>query len=518
MAENISNKVHLIVYPDSFGKNLKELHYLLNKYFKKEIRGVHILPFYPSSADRGFSPLTHSRVEEKFGTWEDISNIAKEYELMADLIVNHVSTESKYFKDYIKRGKHSKYRNFFVSSDSFSKRIYSNSKSSFFHKAIDLVENIIGTLRHYDPIFHKDGVNRFILRKIYRPRPGSPFVSFKFADGSSRKLWCTFSPEQIDLNIKSRGVRRKIKRDITNIAKNGCKIIRLDAVGYIGKQRGTDNFLIKESFNFIKWMAKIAHNNGAVVLPEIHYYYKAQFALAKAPGIDYVYDFVLPFLLLHTLFMGDNKALVKWIKIRPSNVFTTLDTHDGIGVIDVEGLLSEKEIEQTSQMIYLQGGNATHRASGKSSKNVDIYQLNTTYYSALGKNDDAYLAARAIQFFLPGIPQVYYVGLLAGENDIERLDRTGIGRDINRHTYEENEIVANLERPVVKRLLKLIRFRNKHQAFSGDFEMLPSEENNLILSWRKNEHYCCANIDLKSYECKIEYSDQESDNINSQII
>ena len=110
--------------------------------------------------------------------------------------------------------------------------------------------------------------------------------------------------------------------------------------------------------------------------------------------------------------------------------------------------------------------------------------MNCTFYAALGNDDRAYLLARAIQFFMPGIPQVYYVGLLAGDNDMALLARTGAGRDINRHYYQASEIESALQKPVVKELLGLIKLRNSHPAFNGEMIIEETAEHKLIMCWR----------------------------------
>ena len=148
--------------------------------------------------------------------------------------------------------------------------------------------------------------------------------------------------------------------------------------------------------------------------------------------------------------------------------------------------------------------------SGPEYQNLDIYQVNCTYYSALNCNDDAYITARTIQFFAPGIPQVYYVGLLAGENDIELVEKTHQGRDINRHNYSLDEIRTEVEKPVVKRLLKLMEFRSNYPAFNGEFTVMESDKDSLVLDWSLNEFQATAYIDLKYYKTKIIYKDRDS--------
>lgn len=507
-----NTKVQLITYPDSLGGDLKALKMIMDEYLFDITPGLHILPFYPYSSDRGFSPLTHRQVDKRFGSIGDIQNIGNKYLLMSDLIVNHVSLQSKYFQNYIKCGTRSKYRNFFVDARDFARHLRKPSRSILVRSFWNIFDQTMVIVRNLDFIFHKHGVSRLILKKIYRPRPGSPFVKFIRGDGKIRYLCCTFSPDQIDLNIKSSGVRKKFKRDIKFLADHGVRYLRLDAVGYAGKRRGTNNFLIPETINFIKWLSRIAHRYGMKVIPEIHYHYKTQISLAHLPLVDYVYDFALPFLTLHALYSGNGEYLKNWIKKRPNNSISNLDTHDGIGVVDVEDLLPKKEVEKTSQQVYLQGGNAAKRASGKNSENVDVYQINCTYFSALGGNEDAYIVARAIQLFLPGIPQIYYVGLLAGKNDEKLLEKTKNGRDVNRHFYSLNEIKKEIKRPVVKRLFELCRLRNEHPAFKGDFEIRNTENHIIELLWRYKTKKLLLRADLKEYKIEI------TENKNKKII
>jgi sucrose phosphorylase len=122
--------------------------------------------------------------------------------------------------------------------------------------------------------------------------------------------------------------------------------------------------------------------------------------------------------------------------------------------------------------------------------------VNCTFYDALGREDRAYLLARAVQFFRPGVPQVYYVGLLAGENDLALLEATGVGRDINRHRYSRAEVDVSLRKPVVARLLELIRLRNRHPAFGGQFTLLESASQILAMRWDLGEVWAELRVDF----------------------
>jgi sucrose phosphorylase len=172
------------------------------------------------------------------------------------------------------------------------------------------------------------------------------------------------------------------------------------------------------------------------------------------------------------------------VSIQSRKQFTTLDTHDGIGVVDVKDLLSDEEAEMTRENLYSQGANVKKIYSTEAYNNLDIYQINCTYYSALGNDDQAYLLARALQCFAPGIPQIYYVGLLAGENDIELLESTKEGRNINRHYYTKEEIGQEVQRPVVQKLFRLLKFRNSCPAFSGDISVHELNRHELEITWK----------------------------------
>lgn len=187
---------------------------------------------------------------------------------------------------------------------------------------------------------------------------------------------------------------------------------------------------------------------------------------------------------LYTLYSGQTKQLAKWLKMSPMKQFTTLDTHDGIGVVDAKDILTDEETLYTSEELYKVGANVKKIFSSEAYNNLDVYQINSTYYSALGDNDDAYLLARAFQVFAPGIPQVYYVGLLAGQNDLDLLESSKEGRNINRHYYEVDEIKTELNRPVVKKLLNLLTFRNTAQAFEldGGIEIETPSDTDIVIT------------------------------------
>ena len=177
---------------------------------------------------------------------------------------------------------------------------------------------------------------------------------------------------------------------------------------------------------------------------------------------------------------------------------------------DLDELVATDDARQIVNTCLERGSNLSYIFSEKhkDKDGFDVHQIRCSYYSALNCDDDAYIAARAIQFFVPGVPQVYYVGLLAGENDVENVKKTGEGREINRHNFTAEEIDESLEKPVVKRLIQLIRFRNEYPAFDGKFSFENKSETQIAMTWKTENHYCTMQIDLQTYTTTITYLDE----------
>ena len=472
----LRNQVQLITYPDGLGCNLLELHYVLRRYFRGMIGGVHLLPFYPSSADRGFSPITYDEVDPAFGTWGDVAAISRDFDLTIDFMVNHISRQSVYFQDFLEKGADSEYADMFITFNKLS----------------------------------PDGnISEANLAKVYSRKPRHPYTVLERPDGSKEKIWCTFEYEQIDLDWQSPKTREVMRNYLIKLARNNVKMIRMDAFAYTTVKIGTDCFFQEpEVWELLAWLENFVAPFDTEILPEVHEHHSYQFKLAEKGY--WVYDFALPMLVLHTLYNHTGRRLVEWLKICPRRQITTLDTHDGIGVVDVTGLLTPEEIEKTTNGLYEKGSNVKRRYSGPEYQNLDVYQVNCTFYSALAENDDSYLVARAIQFFAPGIPQVYYVGLLAGPNDIELVELTKNGRDINRHNYSLEEIDAAVRRPVVGRLMRLMEFRSSYPVFDGEFFVEEAKaEHRLAMMWQKEALQATLHVDLQTYNARITYYDPE---------
>jgi sucrose 6(F)-phosphate phosphorylase len=395
---------------------------------------------------------------------------------MLDVMINHISRQSPQFQDFERQGRRSPYADLFITLD----KVWPNG----------------------DP--PRADVERIFLRK-----PDSPFSTIRIREtGERERVWTSFGSadwsEQVDLDVTSRATQTLITDWLRFLASQEVRFIRLDAVGYVVKKPGTSCFMVEpEIYDFLGWVASVAASFGLTVLPEVHDVYATHQRLGDR-GL-WTYDFVLPGLILDAFEHGDATRLAGHLDRSPDRVFTTLDCHDGIPIRpDLDGILEPAEMLGLADLIERRGGNVNRILSPAREAGVDVHQLNCTYYSALGCDDDRYLAARAIQLFARGIPQIYHVGLLAGENDDAAMARSGDGRAINRHDYSVEEVERALDRPVVARLLELIRLRNRHPAFDGSLDVDVLARDRVALRWRKDEAFCALEVDLASGRLTID--------------
>ena len=469
----------LITYADRLASDIDGVGVMLDAQFDGAFGGVHLLPFFVpiDGADAGFDPVDHTAVDPRIGSWESITELASRYDLMADLIVNHVSAESAPFREWLAQGDHSPTAAMFLTPE----HVFDGAPSP---------EEVAA---------------------IYRPRPTSPFTMVDFDDGARRMVWTTFTDQQIDIDVEHPLGWAYLEGILDRFAATGITSVRLDAVGYAIKRAGTSCFMLPETIDFIRHLTEVCHERSMSVLVEMHGHHLDQLAIAA--DVDLVYDFALPPLTLDALYTGDAGPLRRWISLRAPNAINVLDTHDGIGVIDVgadardprrTGLLPPDRIHDLVETIHERSGGVSRTATGAAASNVDLYQVNCTFFDALGRDDDRYLAARTIQCMLPGTPQIYYVGLLAGTNDVDLLAQTGVGRDVNRHYYSPAEIDTALAQPVVQRLLALLRWRATEPAFDGAFELLDSAPHVIAVRWTSPMSTVTIAVDLISAEVDID--------------
>ena len=246
----VNNKIMLITYADSLGKNLADLDHVLDTYFKDAIGGVHILPFFPSSADRGFAPMRYDIVDPAFGTWDDVRRIGEKRYLMFDFMINHISRQSPYFQDFLAKKDNSEFADFFIR-----------------YKDFWAAEGGFPTPEQVDA--------------IYKRKPRAPYVEAQFADGTTEKVWCTFGEEQIDINVKSARAQQFFKETLTNMAANNAAIIRLDAFAYACKRAGGSCFFEQPDTSDLLNAMQDVLGKDVMVLPEIHEHYTMQMKVSQ---------------------------------------------------------------------------------------------------------------------------------------------------------------------------------------------------------------------------------------------
>lgn len=474
--------VQLIAYVDRLGEGtLSDLSDLYKSELSDLFPGLHILPFYWAidGADAGYDPIDHQLVDHRLGTWDSVNQIAGQGELMVDLIVNHISSKSQQFRDYLEKGEASSYASMF------------------------------GLVSRLFP----EEVDKNAMSKVSHPGGGSPLHDVVTKNGL-RTQWSSFSKDQIDIDVESDAGWTYLNKILDQLAQAGVQKVRLDAVGYTVKTPGTSCFMTQGTHEFIRRLADAVRARGMSSVLEIHGHHRH--ILSGAEVGDYVYDFCLPPLVLHALSSADAMPLVTWLNQSPPNCITVLDTHDGIGVQDVAadpldnsfgGLLSDSQIEAVVETIHKNSGGVSQRASGHTAQNLDVTQINCTFFDALGRDDEAYILARLIQVFAPGIPQIYYAGWLALKNDTALLDRTGVGRDVNRPYCREAVIKAERKKTVVQALEHLILFRNSFPAFQGDCRFELVDKDKFVMLRRAGAYWAKLSVELSSIDYSLSWGD-----------
>ena len=520
----IENGPMLNLYPDSLGGDLEAVADLFERDgFADAFSSIYILPsIYHSDLDRGFSVIDYD-LEEAFHSEKALLRLGRQnIDLKLDFVLNHASVQSPQFQDLLENGSRSEYRDFFINWNTFWENCGEMTEDGY----------IQPEQKYLDPMFFR--------------KPGLPLLMVEMADGSRIPYWNTFYQEirdtddyhtrylgQMDLNIKSEKVWDFYRETIKKLAGYGAKIIRLDAFAYAPKAPGRANFLNEpETWEFLEQIHKLAKPYGIRLLPEIHAGYKEKkYELIAQKGY-LTYDFFLPGLILDALYRGDGTYLEQWAKEQiKENIHTVnmLGCHDGIPVLDLAGLLPDDRIEDLIRLLVDRGGFVKDLHGNKKM----YYQVNTTYYNALGENEQALLLARALQIFMPGKPQVWYLDLFAGSNDYEAVKRAGAGghKEINRTNFTQKDIESGLKKEVVKKQLEMLKFRKEFPAFGFDAEMeirtkpaaqisdqaenalhfakIPDEQmyNRIYITWKKDGYLARLSADLKAHTYRIQALD-----------
>lgn len=480
----------LNAYPDSLGGTLSDaVAFLQEKEVKGAFSSFYILPsLFITDLDRGFSVIDYG-INGVIAKEEDLEALqSMGIDLKLDFILNHLSVQSPQFQDLVEKGDASAYKDFFIDWN------------KFWEGCGDLdEEGVLVPRQEY-------------IKDMFFRKPGLPVLVVEFADGTKRPYWNTFYQQvdvdengkkhylgQMDLNIKSPLVLDFYQQTLAALAGYGAKIVRLDAFAYAPKEVGAKNFLNDPgTWDFLQQITDMAQPYGVALLPEIHASYEEGTYKIIAQKGYMVYDFFLPGLVLDAFEQKSGEKLAAWAnEILQSGMKTVnmLGCHDGIPVLDLKGLLPEERIQSLIDTLVKRGGfvKDLHGA-----KNV-YYQVNATYYSALGEDDRRMLLARALQLFMPGKPQVWYLDLFAGKNDYAAMERAGAGghKEINRTNLSKEAMAAALEKPVVQRQLELLKLRADCPVFQeGAAITVKAEGSTLTMAWEKGGQIAALKADL----------------------
>ncbi len=444
----------LITYGDNIqttNKNpLQSLFKFADEYLEQAINIIHILPFYPYSSDDGFSVIDYKKVNPALGNWKDIEDIGQKFNLMFDLVANHISSESIWFKEYLKGNP--KYDDYFISVD----------------KDTD-------------------------LSSVTRARTHPLLTKFK-RKGEDIYLWTTYSPDQIDVNFANENVLLEIIDVILFYASKRARVIRLDAIGHIWKKLGTSCINLKETHYIIQLIRTVLNeifpDTLLLTQTNVPHQENVSYFGNGYNEVQLVYQFALPLLVLHTFYTGDAFCLLEWASLiknvsDKTAFFNVLATHDGLGVVPVKAILTDKEITDIADNIKERGGFVSYKTAENGVK--EPYEMNITYYSAIAdsKNSEElnikkFIASQAIILSLLGIPGIYIHSLFGTKNYLEGVEKTGQKRTINRKKFQYNKLeedLANLnsrKHKIFTEFMKLIHKRKSEKAFhpNGKQEVL----------------------------------------------
>ena len=565
-AQTLPRGVMLNAYPDSIGKRLADTVELLKRPELKDAFSLfYILPtFFNSDLDRGFSIIDYN-INEELVSPEDLDALNElGIQIKLDLVLNHLSVRSPQFQDLLKNGKDSPYRDFFIDWDEFwgghgtvgvDGHVTPDKEhlEKLFMRKPDLpvlrVRFPDGALKTYWNTFYQKVEFDEITARDFADIEGlDPQEAQAIADHvkiviKDKGFLETVDFEhiahlkdeiigavcgkreylgQMDLNARSELVWEFYDETLRKLSEHGARIIRLDAFAYLHKEPGQPNFFNRPgTWDYLQRVRDIGQKYGLTIFPEIHAEYGAGIHEEIAREGYPIYDFFFPGLVIDALYRGSNEALLSWvadIEAKGLQTINMLGCHDGIPVLDLRGkqvngsyragLLSDEHIDATIERIIDRGG-LTKNLYDADGKKIDYYQVNATFFSALGEDERKLRLARAIQMFMPGVPQVWYLDLFACTNDYAAANRgrTAGHKEINRTTLKVIDIEDGLKRPIVLDQLDLIRLRNVSPAFAGEMKIFETEPHLLHISWQHPEATATLKADLRSHSFTVFQSD-----------
>jgi len=479
----------LITYGDSIIKEdqppLKTLKNFLDRTIENTINSVHILPFFPYSSDDGFAVIDYSSVNESLGTWQDIEAISNNYNLMSDLVINHCSSRSAWFDNFIKG---------------------EGLGSDFFFTALPDEE----------------------LSEVVRPRTSPLLKEVETGDGK-KFVWCTFSHDQVDFDFRNPEVLKAFTSIIKQYLDAGIKIFRLDAIAFLWKIAGTTSINLPQTHEVVRLLRTLIESaeESAIIITETNIPNTQNLTyFGNANEAHGIYNFSLPPLLLNTLLTGNCLYLKRWLMSMPppqdgTMYFNFIASHDGIGLRPAEGLLSDTEIDNLVHTVESFGGKISWRTSDTGEQKA--YEMNISLYDAMqgtvdGKdqwNFERFICAHAIMFALEGIPGIYIHSLLGTQNDYEKLANTHHNRSINRRRWHEGALEEALadetlhHAKVLSTLKGLLNTRIEQPAFHPNATQFTLHLGlQLFGFWRQSKDrkqsiFCVSNISTQPVELPL---------------
>jgi sucrose phosphorylase len=551
----------LNAYPDSIGGTLRDIiKFLRNPELKDVFQTFYILPsVFNTDLDRGFSIIDYE-LNEIYASKDDLNDLNKlNIALKFDFVLNHSSVLSKQFQDILKYGDKSKFRDFFIDWNKFWEGCGQITEDGYISPKPEYIKDMffrkpglpILSVRfpdgrevpYWNTFYQEVKYENIDAQDLMRAMDIQYITAQRLADIVNKGLnegkkpsvieFGDFAPYrdytinllesrrkylgQMDLNIKSPLVWEFYEDTLKKLAAYGAEIIRLDAFAYAPKEPGARNFLNEPgTWDLLESIRKIADKYHLSLLPEIHSKYEEKIH-EKLSDFGYMtYDFFLPGLIIDAFERSSSEYLAKWINDlvnKNIRVVNMLGCHDGIPLLDLKGLIPDEEIQKLIETVVKRGGFVKDLHGNKNM----YYQVNSTYYSALGENDSKLILARAIQIFMPGKPQVWYLDLLAGKNDYAAVEKAGSSghKEINRTNLSLAQAEERLREKIVLQQLELLRFRNTFSAFSegAKLSVINTDREILKLSWEYNGSQATLSADLKNYTCDINASSETGETV-----
>jgi sucrose phosphorylase len=442
------------------------------------ISAVHILPFYPSSSDDGFSVMDYFAVDPALGGWDDIAALGARFDLMFDAVFNHASAQGVWFRNFL-------------------------AQKPGWETAFVTVEG--------DPD----------LSAVVRPRALPLLTEFDTAAGRKR-VWTTFSADQVDINFADPRMLLRVLEALLFYVEHGARYIRLDAIAFLWKEPGTTSIHLPQTHAAIQLMRavldEVAPATQLITETNVPHQDNISYFGDGSNEAQMVYNFALPPLVFHTLRTGDATALQRWARTLalPSpraTFFNFLASHDGIGLNPARGLLASAEIDALVETAVAHGGFVSWKALPDGSKAP--YELNVNYFDALSSPASGepmetqvarFLAAHAIMLALRGVPGIYFHSLFGSRGDRAGAEASGIPRRINREKLRADALDEELDQPGGRRarvfagLRAMLRARAEHEAFDpfGAQEILDAPRE--IVAIRRGGEagvLCLANVSAR---------------------